>query len=552
MATLASERSPPSPNRRSKAKRCERFCCRALAHFPLLFVYGLTTWAVWVESYVGFGTSVGHFNGTPKVSRSRRKPLITALGKLASTVGILLYLLANASYTIAVFTDPGSPLNSPSISNSTGYSSLPTHEPTQQPNPTYTSLTAKSSGKPRYCKKCQCLKPDRSHHCSTCGRCVLKMDHHCPWLATCVGLHNYKAFILFLAYVSLFCWVCFLIAADWIWIEIVGNAVIEENSMVVHTILLAVLSGIIGLVLSGFTGWHFYLATSGQTTIESLEKTRYLSPLKKSMERQIERGRQYVGQGEPADEQSEPLMDQLKEIHANFLPGVTRPEEGVEGNSESSTPARVSHSESPAGSSLRRNWAEIEQQRERDRYQDYLDEQDSEKLPHAFDLGWKRNLLHVLGPNKLLWVLPVCNTTGDGWKWEVSEDWVSMRDEIADHRLERQQAAAQNWQNGPSNGFAMPAPPKGAGRHYGAPLVDQATHRAALSQPVQSVAMQNIDRRKQDDDDVYDTSSDEDSTRRSGTRALASRTANWNDIPEDFLSSRQKQRSSSRGRPKGD
>lgn len=534
MATLAPERSPPSPSRRSNAKRCERFCCTALAHFPLLFVYGLTTWAVWVESNVGFGTTVGH------------------TGKLTSILGILLYLLANASYTIAVFTDPGSPLNSPSTSNGTGYSSLPTHEPSQRPNQTYTSLTAKSSGKPRYCKKCQCLKPDRAHHCSTCGRCVLKMDHHCPWLATCVGLHNYKAFLLFLLYVSLFCWVCFLIAADWIWIEIVQNAVIEENSMVVHTILLAVLAGIIGLVLSGFTGWHVYLAMSGQTTIESLEKTRYLSPLKKSMERQIERGRQYVGQGESGEEQAEPLMDQLKEIHANFLPGVTRPEEGVEGDSNASTPPRLSHNESPAGNSLRRNWAEIEQQREHDRYQEYMDEQDSEKLPHAFDLGWTRNLSHVMGPNKLLWPLPICNTTGDGWTWEVSEDWMSMRDEVANTRLQRQQAAAQSWQNGPSNGFAMPGPPKGAGRHYGAPLVSQATHRAAMSQPAQDVAMHNIDRRKQDDEDEYETSSDEDSTRRPNGRALASHTANWNDIPDDFLSSRREQRSSSRGRQKDD
>lgn len=30
----------------------------------------------------------------------------------------------------------------------------------------------------RFCEKCQIIKPDRSHHCSVCGSCVLKMDHH--------------------------------------------------------------------------------------------------------------------------------------------------------------------------------------------------------------------------------------------------------------------------------------------------------------------------------------------------------------------------------------
>lgn len=34
----------------------------------------------------------------------------------------------------------------------------------------------------KWCRKCWAPKYERTHHCSQCGRCVLKMDHHCPWV----------------------------------------------------------------------------------------------------------------------------------------------------------------------------------------------------------------------------------------------------------------------------------------------------------------------------------------------------------------------------------
>jgi len=42
-------------------------------------------------------------------------------------------------------------------------------------------FVCEGDGLPRYCSKCNCWKPDRSHHCSEIERCVWRMDHFCPW-----------------------------------------------------------------------------------------------------------------------------------------------------------------------------------------------------------------------------------------------------------------------------------------------------------------------------------------------------------------------------------
>nr|CAH7735753.1 unnamed protein product [Callosobruchus chinensis] len=53
------------------------------------------------------------------------------------------------------------------------------------------------------CKKCIAPKPPRTHHCSVCNRCILKMDHHCPWLNNCVGFKNHRYFFLYMVYTVL-------------------------------------------------------------------------------------------------------------------------------------------------------------------------------------------------------------------------------------------------------------------------------------------------------------------------------------------------------------
>jgi len=111
--------------------------------------------------------------------------------RLLNLVGFNLFsFLAIASHIVCMTTDPGVV----AISTDDTFQKLLAIESKEGKHPSR-----------RVCRKCQGPKPSRAHHCSTCNRCVIKMDHHCPWVNNCVGLYNQKHFILFLLYVNLTC-----------------------------------------------------------------------------------------------------------------------------------------------------------------------------------------------------------------------------------------------------------------------------------------------------------------------------------------------------------
>lgn len=65
-----------------------------------------------------------------------------------------------------------------------------------------------ADGSLRYCGPCGVYRPDRSHHCRHCDRCVACQDHMCRFFFRCIGLLNYKYFFLTVSYGTLCGWAC--------------------------------------------------------------------------------------------------------------------------------------------------------------------------------------------------------------------------------------------------------------------------------------------------------------------------------------------------------
>jgi len=123
-----------------------------------------------------------------------------------------------------------------------------------------------AAGKEGWCRICNAPKPARCHHCSICGRCVLKMDHHCPYVNNCIGLRNYRYFCLFLLDCVLACILTLIILAPQLK-DAFGFAAGARQAHVV-LVWLATL-GVLGF-LGPFLGYHVRLILGNETTLETM------------------------------------------------------------------------------------------------------------------------------------------------------------------------------------------------------------------------------------------------------------------------------------------
>ncbi|KAF8339622.1 DHHC palmitoyltransferase-domain-containing protein, partial [Cantharellus anzutake] len=151
--------------------------------------------------------------------------------------------------------------------------------------PENVSIPVKANGEPRWCRKCWAPKPERTHHCSECNRCVLKMDHHCPWLANrCVGARTYPSFLHFLFSTTLYSTYQFWVAAPAVWYYLDRPFILDETDYTpFHALTIALLAAIFTLTVGPFFIYHVYLTCTNQTTIETLHPYMLLSYLAPSV-----------------------------------------------------------------------------------------------------------------------------------------------------------------------------------------------------------------------------------------------------------------------------
>ncbi|CAA7060106.1 unnamed protein product [Microthlaspi erraticum] len=239
-----------------------KFCTalRALGSIMILVVIGIvgfTYYAVVVANY-GPALLLGGFDSFVAI-------LVVALFHF-----LLIMLLW--SYFSVVVTDPGGvpPGWRPELDIEKNEGNQPV---IAEANPAFSAGGSSAHGV-RYCRKCNQYKPPRSHHCSVCGRCILKMDHHCVWVVNCVGAMNYKSFLLFLFYTFL---ETTMVAVSLFPIFLVFFTDGDEDITVspgnlAATFVAFVLNIAFALSVLGFLIMHIMLVKRNTTTIEAYEK----------------------------------------------------------------------------------------------------------------------------------------------------------------------------------------------------------------------------------------------------------------------------------------
>nr|XP_023021979.1 probable palmitoyltransferase ZDHHC20 [Leptinotarsa decemlineata] len=133
-------------------------------------------------------------------------------------------------------------------------------------------VTRTAHGFIRFCKICNQIKPDRAHHCSSCGVCVLKMDHHCPWLKNCIGFSNQKVFLLSLFYCTVYC-IFFIGTTLEHFVSYWGNV---EATRLLPLVVGFIIAAIVGSIIGIFFVYHLSQLCKNQTTLDALQPIYFL------------------------------------------------------------------------------------------------------------------------------------------------------------------------------------------------------------------------------------------------------------------------------------
>ncbi|XP_052374046.1 palmitoyltransferase ZDHHC15B isoform X11 [Oncorhynchus keta] len=248
----------------SRGLRC---CARVFSWIPVLIITSVVLWSYY--AYV-FELCVFTISNT--------------LEKVAYLLVFhVCFVMFSWTYWKAIFTPPATPCKKFQLS----YSDKDRYEREERPDaqkqilvdiakslPIFTRAT---SGAIRFCDRCQVLKPDRSHHCSVCETCVLKMDHHCPWVNNClslspgvnncVGFSNYKFFLLFLSYSMVYC--VFISASVFrffinFWVGDLPNGPAKFHVLFLMFVALMFLVSLMFLL-----GYHCWLVVQNRSTLEA-------------------------------------------------------------------------------------------------------------------------------------------------------------------------------------------------------------------------------------------------------------------------------------------
>ncbi|KAI5280715.1 palmitoyltransferase for Vac8p, partial [Ascosphaera aggregata] len=191
--------------------------------------------------------------------------------------------------------------------------------------------------------------------------------------------------------------------------------------------ILSVLAGVLGLVLTGFTAWHISLVSRNLTTIESLERTRYVIPLRDIIDQKRKEILTAWNQGllaAPSSMSTSSSKQQQQPPPSSSSPPAIiqkrmQAQEEARGRGQfdawqkDSASGVFSHTVDP----YQQARYSPEHLYELERHYIYVDDTEAGDLPHAFDRGWRENFRSVFGDDVLRWFLPTKDVAGDGWVW---------------------------------------------------------------------------------------------------------------------------------------